>query len=202
MVCLHQLPDAFEREEGRMSLVQMVNARLNAQRLERATAADAQHHLLLQSHLGVAAVKLKGDSLIGRGVLLDVRIEQVERDATHLRAPDLRGDFAAGILDFDDQRLAVTVAFERQRQVVKIVVPVFLLLPPGFVQVLSKVSLLVKQSDGDERHAQIARRFQMTPGENAQTASENRKTICDAEFGREISDQEDVSSVVMFTEPG
>ena len=95
MVCLHQSPDAFEREEGRMALVQMVNARPDAQRLQRATPADAQHHLLLQAHLGVAAVKLIGDVLIGRAVLLDVRVEQIERDAA-LRAPDLRGDLAAG----------------------------------------------------------------------------------------------------------
>src|SRR6266540_5380347 len=42
----------------------------------------------------------------------------------------------------------------------------------------------------------------MIPGENSQTAGENRKTICDAKFGREISDQEVVGSIVMFTEPG
>ena len=84
----------------------------------------------------------------------------------------------------------------------KIVVLVLLLLQSGFVQVLAKISLLVKQSDGDERHAQIARRFQVIPGENAQTAGEDRKAIGDAEFGREISDQEIVRSVVMFAEPG
>src|SRR5574341_501365 len=38
---LHQPPDAFEREEGRMAFIQMVNARLNPQRLQGATTADA-----------------------------------------------------------------------------------------------------------------------------------------------------------------
>src|SRR5215813_4046594 len=150
-----------------MALIQMVNARPNAQSLQRATAADSQQYLLLQSHLGVAAVKLIGDVLIGRAVLLDVRVEQIERDAAHLRAPDLRGDIASRVLDLDDQRSALTVAFECQRQVMKIVVPVLLLLPSGFVQILAKVSLLVEQSNAYERHTKIARGFKMIPGENA-----------------------------------
>ena len=95
-----------------MALVQMVNARLNSQRLQGATTADAQHHLLLETHLPVAAVKLIGDVLIGTAVLRDVGVEQVERNAPHLRAPDLRGDLAARICDFNDQGGAVAIAFK------------------------------------------------------------------------------------------
>ena len=62
------------------------------ERLERVDAADAEHDLLADAELLVAAVERAGDRAVGRGVLLEVRVEQEERDAADLHPPELRAD--------------------------------------------------------------------------------------------------------------
>ena len=61
---------------------------------DRPDAADAEQHLLQQPVLAAAAVQPVGDLALGRRVLLDVGVEQQQRDPADLRLPDL-GDAAA-----------------------------------------------------------------------------------------------------------
>ena len=104
-----------------------------------------------------------------------VGVQQVERNAAHLRAPDLRGDRAARrSCTSTVSGLPVGAAFQADRQVVKVVVLVGFLLPAGGVEVLAEIALLVEQPDADQRHAQVAGGLQVIAGQHAQAAGENR----------------------------
>ena len=58
---LDELAQALELEERRVALVHVEDRRLDAERTERAHASDAEHELLSQAMLAVAAVELVGD---------------------------------------------------------------------------------------------------------------------------------------------
>ena len=94
-VLLGELADALEAEEAGVPLVGVEHLGLGvpvsvAVRADRAHAADAEQHLLQQPVLGAAAVEPVGDLALGRRVVLDVGVEQQQRDPADLRPPDLR----------------------------------------------------------------------------------------------------------------
>ena len=103
----HQLAHALELEERGMPFVHVPDRRLQTQRPQHPHPADAQHHLLRDAHLLVAAVQPGRQLPIGGRVLLDVGVHQVERDAAHLDAPHLGVDRAPRQVDADDDALAV-----------------------------------------------------------------------------------------------
>ena len=84
-----------------MALVGVEHLGVDAERVERADAADAEEDLLPQPVLGLAAVEPVGDvAEVGR-VLLDVGVEQVQRHAPDLRLPDPGDQRGAGQVDLD-----------------------------------------------------------------------------------------------------
>ena len=60
--------------------------------------ADAEHDLLADAELLVAAVEGPGDGPVARRVLLEVRVEQKQRHAADLHLPELREDDAVRVL--------------------------------------------------------------------------------------------------------
>ena len=75
------------------------------------------------------------------------------------------------------------------------------LLPSGSIEVLPEISLLIEQTDGDERQGQIARRLQVIAGKNTQPAGENRQAFRNSKFSRKICHQHIVFAVVLATVP-
>jgi hypothetical protein len=71
-----------------------------------------ERDLLAQARLVVAAVQLGRDGAVLRPVLVDVGVEQVERDAAHLDAPGAQVERAGRHLQRDLERLAARVAHE------------------------------------------------------------------------------------------
>ena len=65
-VVLHVAAGPLEDGEGGVALVEMADLGLDAQRAQHPPAADAEDDLLLQPHLGAAAVELAGDAPVGR----------------------------------------------------------------------------------------------------------------------------------------
>ena len=61
---------------------------LDAERRERAHAAHAEHDLLLDARVAIAAVEAVRDGAVALGVFRHVGIEQVERYVPDLRVPD------------------------------------------------------------------------------------------------------------------
>ena len=82
-----ELADPLEAEEPGVALVGVEHVRLEAEGAQRPHAADAEHDLLAQAVVLVAAVEAVGDGdAVGR-VALDVGVEQVERDAPDVGPP-------------------------------------------------------------------------------------------------------------------
>src|SRR5207253_996988 len=77
----------LEHGKGGVALVEVTDVWAQTDRRQRPPAADPQRHLLLQAHLPVAAVQLAGDAAIGRIVDRDIRVQQVQGDASDLPAP-------------------------------------------------------------------------------------------------------------------
>ena len=58
---LHQHADPLDRQERRVAFVHVEDGGLEVQRLQRAQAADAEHDLLADARVDVAAVQRIGD---------------------------------------------------------------------------------------------------------------------------------------------
>src|SRR5690606_18776659 len=89
------------------------------------------------------------------GVTVDVGVEKVQIDAPHVQLPDAGKNAAVPRLDRDHDRVAVlhTALFQGKRSGVDL--GVVLALPAALVDDLREVTLVVEQTDGHERHAQI-----------------------------------------------
>ena len=103
-VLVHHDPNAFQPAERGVPLVHVAHGRRLAQRPQGPDAADAQHHLLADAHVVIAAVEPGRDLPIVGVVLRNVRVEQIERDAADIDPPDANPHIAARQGDADQQR--------------------------------------------------------------------------------------------------
>ena len=94
-----ELADALERQEAGVALVGVEHLGLEAERPQHAHAADAEHDLLAQAVLGVAAVQPVGDVGALGAVALDGGVEQVQLHPADLHLPRAHGDGVAGEVD-------------------------------------------------------------------------------------------------------
>ena len=152
---------------------------------QRADAADAEHELLAEPQLAVAAVERARDRAAGLGVAVDVGVEQVEARAADIGPPDLRRDLLARELDPDLERRAILgVALERHRQPFRVVGGIALDLVARDIEVLAKVPVAVEEADADERHAELGGRLQMVAGEHAEAARVDGQALVHARTRR------------------
>ncbi len=86
----HALADELERGERAVALVEMEHARRDAERRERADAADAEQQFLPDPDAVVAAVEPRRQLAILGLVALDVRVEQQQRVAADRELPHAR----------------------------------------------------------------------------------------------------------------
>ncbi len=120
-------------------------------------------------------------------VLLDVGVEQQQRDATDLGDPDLSVQGAVTERDLDPDRAVVAVQ-QGERQRMGVDQRVALLLPAGAVERLLEVTLAVEQTDTDDGDTDVAGRLEVVAGQDAQPAGVLRQHLGDAELGREVAD--------------
>ena len=183
-----QAAHALEDQERGVALVDVPDGRLEADRGERARAADAEHDLLLEARDAVAAVEAVGDVAVALAVLRQVGVEEVQRDVADPRLPDLDEHFALRERRFDAQ-VAPVRAHRLDRQVVEVRVVVLGALAALAVDRLHEVALAVEQADGDERQLEVARRLAVVAGEDAEAAGVDRQALVHAELGAEIRHQ-------------
>jgi hypothetical protein len=183
---LHERARPLEHGEGGVALVQMVDLRLEAEGVDEARAADAQHDLLHQAHLAAAAVQLSGDAAVDRAVQRFFAVQQVQGRAADLRLPHAQEQCPPGKLDRHSNLppSASTV----DRQAAGVVVGIGLLLPPS-PEHLAEIPFMIQEPDADQRHAQVARRFQVVAGKHAEAAGVERQRLADSEFHAEIGDR-------------
>ena len=102
-----------------------------------------------------------------------------------------------GKIDRHQKRPAVLARNRFDGQGVEIGRRVIFHLPPVSVEGLPEVAFLVKETDADERKAEVGRRFQMVARENAQTAGVNGQAFGDAKFSGEVGDTEIVRELAL-----
>ena len=85
---LDQIADPLQHDEAGVAFVQVEDAGVDAERLQRADAADAEDDLLLDARLAIAAVEARRQLAIPRRVLFEIGVEQVQRHAAEPHAPD------------------------------------------------------------------------------------------------------------------
>ncbi len=192
---LGELADALDALEAGVALVGVEDLRLRGAG-QRAVgphgphAADAQQHLLAQPVVLAAAVEPVGDPALGRGVLLDVAVEQQQRHPADLHAPDVGVQGAPlGQRHRDDHRVALGVAQQLQRQAVRVQRGVVLELPAVGRQALGEVAGPVQQAQADQRDAEVGGRLEVVTGEDAQAAGVVGQHLGDAELGGEVGDR-------------
>ena len=189
------LADPLQAEEPGVPLVGVEHlgrgvAAQRAERPDRAHPAHAEQQFLAEPVVAAAAVQPVGDLVQVGLVLLHVGVEQQQRDPADLGHPDLRGQLPArGQAHRDVHRRAGGVAEQLQRQAVRVVGRVPLGLPAVGGQRLGEVTVPVQQADGDQRHAEVARRLQVVAGQDAQAARILRQRGGDAVLGREVRDR-------------
>ncbi len=189
LLLLDELAHPLELEERRVSLVQVEDRRLEAEAAQHAHAADAEHELLPQPVLAVAAVERVGDVARPVGVALDLRVEQVERDAADPHAPDAephRHELAVVVGELDDR----SHRHELERQAARVVARVALDLPVVLVELLPEVAAAVEEADADERDAELRRRLEVVAGEDAEPAGVDREALVEPELRGEVGDEE------------
>lgn len=189
-----QFPYAFEAEEAGVPLVRVEHlgrgmAGQVAVRAHRADAADAEQHLLEEAVVAAAAVEPVGHLAGGGVVVLDVGVEEQQRDPPDAGLPDVRVQrAAAGEAQGHPGRGAVGVPQEGDGELVRVEDGVVLLLPAVAGERLPEVSVPVQQPDADERDAEVAGGLEVVPGEDAEAAGVLGKSGGDAEFRGEVGD--------------
>jgi len=197
---LDELAQPLELEERGVALVHVEHRRLEPELAQHADAADAEHQLLSQPVLPVAAVQRVRHFARPVRIALHLRVEEVERDSADEGAPDAdanRDEVAVVVREHHRRRHR----HERERQPDGVVARVTLDLAVSFVQPLAEVAAEVVQPHGDEGHAQLGGGFQMVPGEYAETAGVDREALVQPELGGEVRDEEAVRVVFLRLPP-
>ncbi len=185
---LDEIPDALERDEGRVSLVQVPHRRLDADGPEGPDAAKAQDQLLLDPRLLVAAVQPRREVPVPRRVLLEARVEQQQPDLADPDLPDERFDRPAAERDLDDAPIALGGDHRPDRGVVPVQEFVGLLLPALGRDALVEVALGIHEAHADERHPEVAGLLAEVTGQDAETAGVDRQRLMQRELGGEVRD--------------
>src|SRR6476469_475761 len=143
---LTQLADALEHHECGVTFVQVIHRRRRPHLLEDADAPDPEDDFLLNSRFAVPAVEACREIAIPRRVLLDVRVEQVQLDATNAHHPYLDQYCAVTERHGDDARLALGSDSGFDGGVGPIELLVHLLLPAVRSQVMVEKALRIHEA--------------------------------------------------------
>ena len=142
----------------------------------------------MQPHALVTTVKPPRNLAQIRRILRNFRIEQHERHIADPEHPDRREELPVNQRNADGDPVPLLVPGAHQRQIVNLRNRIMFDLPAVPVEDLGKVSLTIEQTYRNQRQREVARRFQVVSGENAETAGKNRNAFVDAEFQRKIGD--------------
>ena len=183
-----QLPlQQRQRQQRRVAFVHVVDVYTQAQRVGHAHAAHAQHDLLLQAVVGVAAVQVIGQAAIPARVSFEIGIEQV--DGHHVPEAALRGRSARRARSQCGLRLrTVTRAGSSVQKSAGFQGCTSSLCTPVAVEMLLEVSLAVQQREGDQGNAQVGGGAQRVAGQHAQAARVGGHGRIDGNFHREVCD--------------
>ncbi len=186
---LDVVADTVQHHKRGVAFVEMPGGWLDAHRLERSHAADAEDDLLLDSRLAIAAVEARRELAIPGRVLFEIRIEEKELDAAEEHLPHGREDGTVAERHGDDAGAAIGANGLLDGRVGPVEPHVRFLLPAFLRHGLVKVPLRIHEADADERHAEVARFLAVVSGEHAKAAGIDRKRLVQRELGGEVGDR-------------
>ena len=183
------LAQQLENQKRRVPFVQVPHGGGHPERAQRAQAADAEDHFLAHPRGLIPAVQAMGDVTIRGDVLGAIGVEQIDRNAAHLRLPQPRDDLAPGDAHRDLEPLARRIAHRLDRQIARVALAIFGLLHPVVVDGLSEIPLLVQKPHRHEVGALVARRLAVVPGEHPEASGVDGEALVKAVLGAEVRHQ-------------
>jgi hypothetical protein len=168
-----------------VALVEVHHARLDAEGMQGADAADAEQRVLAEAHAGVPYVQPRGDPAVGEVVLGAVGVEQQQRHAADVDAPDLGDDRALPDRHADRERLAVVAVHERRGHAVGVGLDPVLVLPARGVDPLAEVAVAVHEPDRHQRKPHVRGLLEDVAGQHAEAAGVHGERLVDRVLGAE-----------------
>ena len=191
----------LERRERRMPLVEVQDAGLDPERPERAHGADPEQPVLSEARERVPLVEAGGDPPVDGVVLVELRVEEVERDAADLDAPHVERDVPARERERQAERRPVVRQDLHGREVLGDDLRPVLVLEARAVDALLEVALAVEEADADDGQGEVARLLEDVPRERSQAAGVDRERRMDAELRADEGDRA-VETLDMRVRPG
>jgi hypothetical protein len=185
-----------------MSLVGVPRRRCDAQGSQHPYTPDAEQDLLAQPQLGASAVQLGGQLAITRLITLEVGIQQEHGDTADQHLPRAHRDLATGDADGRDTGVAVRPGDGREGSDRGIELLVGVLLPAIQADALIEIPLGIKETDRDERYAEIGGGLAVISGEHAQPAGVDRHGVVETELRAEVGHRLPGEGGVFRAEPG
>ena len=181
--------EPLQRDERRRRLVHVPDRRFEAERRQRAHRARAQQHRPSRAAVRVVVERRRRQLAIPGRVLGQIRVEQVQRDASRPHLPCVNADVTAG--QPHGQRAAASVGAQRgpDRRVRPIEVLVRFLLPAFAGEPLMRVAARIHQPDADERHAEVARFLAVIAGDDAEAGAVERQRLVEGELRTHAGDR-------------
>ncbi len=196
-----KLAKPLDEHEAGVPLVGVPHGRFDAEGSHQAHPGDAEDPLLADSQARTGRVQHVGEPAIRRVVSLEVRIQQVHRDAADLHSLCPDADRATAGLNDRDERCAVGAGDGLQGRGGERKRLAGVLLPAIEPHPLIEVALGIEQPDGDHGYAEVGGRFQVIAGEHAQPAGVDRHRVVQAELGAEVGHRPSGSGTVRAGEP-
>ena len=172
-----------------MTLVQVHDGGVDPHRSERPDPADPEERVLRQADLAVADVQARGDPPVHPIVVGPLRVQEEERDAADVDAPNLQANPAPPQVDHHREGLAVGAGDERGGEPVRVGFDPVLVLPARGVHALVEVALPVQDADADHGQAPVRRLLQDVAREDAETPGVGRERAMDPVLGAEEHDR-------------
>jgi hypothetical protein len=159
------------------------------ERADRPHPTDTSQDLLPDAVFLIAAIQAIGDAAQLMLVFRDVRIQQQQRDATHLRNPDPCAQLrAVRQRQRHQHRITAGVGQQPQRESLRVQRGVRLLLPTVCRQRLPKVAGTVVQTDRDQRDPKVGRGLEVVAGQDPKSTRIIGQNLGYAEFHGEVGD--------------
>ena len=185
------LAGKLERQERRMAFVHVQDVGLGIRRQDgpqRAQTTDAEHDLLANAGVLIAAVQVAGDPAVVLAVVGQIGVQQIQRHAPNRGHPDAGEHGAARERDLDDHWCARRIQDRAYGERVGVEPIVGFALVASIVDDLAEVSVAVQQPDGDQRQAQVTGCLEVVASQHTQPARVNRQRLGNCELGAEVGD--------------
>ena len=171
-----------------MSLIAMINLRVDAQCAESADTADTEKKLLLESVLPVAAIEVICHLTVFFNVRFIVSIKEIEVSSADCHFPDAGRDGPSRECHASGNPVAVLVHYRTCRNLGEVLCVIFSHLVTLCGKHLCEIAVTVKQTHSHKVNVHVTCLFQVVTGKNTETARIDAERRIQTVFHTEISD--------------